>query len=153
MASLEELRRRIGRHLSDEEFLLRATMPGGPGRCDGGGRPRPATLQSGVKSGPRSHPKTLARAATSTTSAIDKAGMKLELRRHVARAAARHRSKGCVVERTAQAAAPPRLKGLMFDLDGTLLLSDRSLGSYEILPGAAELLTELARRAVPFRRC
>jgi 4-nitrophenyl phosphatase len=32
-----------------------------------------------------------------------------------------------------------RLKGLMFDLDGTLLLSDRSLGNYEILPGAAEL--------------
>jgi 4-nitrophenyl phosphatase len=38
----------------------------------------------------------------------------------------------------------------MFDLDGTLLLSDRSLHSYEILPGAAELLTELARRAFPF---
>ena len=38
----------------------------------------------------------------------------------------------------------------MFDLDGTLLLSDRSLGAYEILPGAAELLTELARRAFPF---
>jgi 4-nitrophenyl phosphatase len=38
----------------------------------------------------------------------------------------------------------------MFDLDGTLLLSDRSLNSYEILPGAAELLTELALRAFPF---
>jgi 4-nitrophenyl phosphatase len=38
----------------------------------------------------------------------------------------------------------------MFDLDGTLLLSDRSLGNYEILPGAAELLTELVRRAFPF---
>jgi 4-nitrophenyl phosphatase len=38
----------------------------------------------------------------------------------------------------------------MFDLDGTLLLSDRSLHSYEILPGAAELLTELALRAFPF---
>jgi 4-nitrophenyl phosphatase len=38
----------------------------------------------------------------------------------------------------------------MFDLDGTLLLSDRSLGGYEILPGAAELLTELVRRAFPF---
>jgi HAD superfamily hydrolase (TIGR01450 family) len=49
-----------------------------------------------------------------------------------------------------QSAAPARLKGLMFDLDGTLLLSDRSLGGYEVLPGAAELLTELARRAVPF---
>jgi HAD superfamily hydrolase (TIGR01450 family) len=38
----------------------------------------------------------------------------------------------------------------MFDLDGTLLLSDRSLGNYEILPGAAELLTELSRRTFPF---
>jgi 4-nitrophenyl phosphatase len=42
------------------------------------------------------------------------------------------------------------MKGLMFDLDGTLLLSDRSLHGYEILPDAAELLTELARRAFPF---
>jgi HAD superfamily hydrolase (TIGR01450 family) len=38
----------------------------------------------------------------------------------------------------------------MFDLDGTLLLSDRTLGGYEILAGAAELLDELVRRAVPF---
>ena len=38
----------------------------------------------------------------------------------------------------------------MFDLDGTLLLSDRSLHGYEILPDAADLLTELARRAFPF---
>jgi 4-nitrophenyl phosphatase len=38
----------------------------------------------------------------------------------------------------------------MFDLDGTLLLSDRSLGGYEILPGALETLTELSRRAIPF---
>ncbi|HLZ99250.1 MAG TPA: HAD hydrolase-like protein [Steroidobacteraceae bacterium] len=43
-----------------------------------------------------------------------------------------------------------RPKGFMFDLDGTLLLSDRSLGGYEVLPGAGELLTELERRAVPF---
>src|SRR5258708_23164908 len=55
-----------------------------------------------------------------------------------------------MVKRNAQSAASPRLKGLMFDLDGTLLLSDGSLGGYEILAGAAELLTELARRAFPF---
>jgi HAD superfamily hydrolase (TIGR01450 family) len=42
------------------------------------------------------------------------------------------------------------VKGLILDLDGTLLLSDRSLGGYEILPGAAELLTELTLRAFPF---
>jgi 4-nitrophenyl phosphatase len=54
------------------------------------------------------------------------------------------------VNGTVQSVAPPPLKGLMFDLDGTLLLSDRTLNGYEILPGAAELLTELARRAFPF---
>ncbi len=38
----------------------------------------------------------------------------------------------------------------MFDLDGTLLLSDRSLGGYEVLPGAIEVLTGLQERSVPF---
>jgi len=52
--------------------------------------------------------------------------------------------------RATRAAALPCLKGFMFDLDGTLLLSDRSLGGYEMLPGAVELLSELAQRAVPF---
>jgi HAD superfamily hydrolase (TIGR01450 family) len=43
-----------------------------------------------------------------------------------------------------------RIRGLMFDLDGTLLLSDRSLGGYDILPGAVETLTTLTSRGVPF---
>lgn len=38
----------------------------------------------------------------------------------------------------------------MFDVDGTLLLSDRSLGTYEVLPGAVEVLTALKKRSVPF---
>jgi 4-nitrophenyl phosphatase len=38
----------------------------------------------------------------------------------------------------------------MFDVDGTLLLSDRSLGGYELLPGAAETLSELASRGIPY---
>lgn len=42
------------------------------------------------------------------------------------------------------------IQGIMFDLDGTLILSDRQLGGYQLLPGAAELLTELERRAIPF---
>src|ERR1700689_674932 len=42
------------------------------------------------------------------------------------------------------------VKGFMFDLDGTLVLSDRSLGGYEVLPGAIEVLSELQRRAIPF---
>jgi 4-nitrophenyl phosphatase len=53
-------------------------------------------------------------------------------------------------KRAARSRPLPRLKGFMFDLDGTLLLSDRSLGGYEILPGAIDLLTELVGRKVPF---
>jgi 4-nitrophenyl phosphatase len=42
------------------------------------------------------------------------------------------------------------IRGFMFDLDGTLLLSDRSLGGYEVLPGAIEVLSGLEERAIPF---
>jgi len=40
--------------------------------------------------------------------------------------------------------------GFMFDLDGTLILSDRNLGGYTLLPGAVDLLNELAARGIPF---
>jgi 4-nitrophenyl phosphatase len=43
-----------------------------------------------------------------------------------------------------------RIRGLMFDVDGTLLLSDRALGGYQVLPGAIEVLTALRERAFPF---
>lgn len=46
--------------------------------------------------------------------------------------------------------AAPAIQGLVFDVDGTLLLSDRALGSYELLPGAVEVLTALSERAFPF---
>jgi 4-nitrophenyl phosphatase len=51
--------------------------------------------------------------------------------------------------------APPAeghspIAGFLFDVDGTLLLSDRALGSYEVLPGAIEALTTLKERSVPF---
>jgi len=48
---------------------------------------------------------------------------------------------------TAPAKAP---KGFMFDLDGTLILSDRKLGGYRVIPGAVEVLEELERRQIPF---
>jgi 4-nitrophenyl phosphatase len=41
-------------------------------------------------------------------------------------------------------------QGFMFDLDGTLILSDKALGGYTLLPGAVELLTELETRGLPF---
>ena len=48
---------------------------------------------------------------------------------------------------TAPSTAP---KGFMFDLDGTLILSNRKLGSYQVIPGAVEVLQELERRGTPF---
>jgi len=53
------------------------------------------------------------------------------------------------------AAEPPLellqpIKGFMFDLDGTLLLGDRSLGGYEVLPGAVEVLSALQTLSIPF---
>jgi HAD superfamily hydrolase (TIGR01450 family) len=38
----------------------------------------------------------------------------------------------------------------MFDLDGTLVLGDRSGNSYDVLPGAIEVLTRLRERGIPF---
>jgi len=43
-----------------------------------------------------------------------------------------------------------RPEGFMFDLDGTLILSNRELGQYQILPGAVELLCRLKERGIPF---
>ncbi|MEP7245953.1 MAG: HAD family hydrolase [Gammaproteobacteria bacterium] len=54
-----------------------------------------------------------------------------------------------VVESQSLEALRP-LRGFMFDLDGTLLLSDRSLGGYEILPGAVDTLTTLKERGIPY---
>jgi HAD superfamily hydrolase (TIGR01450 family) len=42
------------------------------------------------------------------------------------------------------------VEGFMFDLDGTLILTDRSLAGYHLLPGAVEILGELQSRGVPF---
>jgi 4-nitrophenyl phosphatase len=42
------------------------------------------------------------------------------------------------------------IEGFMFDLDGTLILTDRSLSGYRLLPGAVEVLRELQTRGVPF---
>jgi 4-nitrophenyl phosphatase len=40
--------------------------------------------------------------------------------------------------------------GVMFDLDGTLILSDRQLGQYRLLPHAIEALERLAARGIPY---
>ena len=55
-----------------------------------------------------------------------------------------------VIAPQAPAGAMPDIKGFMFDLDGTLLLSDHTLGGYEVLPGAVEVLSDLAARSIPY---
>ena len=42
------------------------------------------------------------------------------------------------------------IAGFMFDVDGTLILSNRSLGGYTALPGAVEVLTALRARDIPY---
>lgn len=42
------------------------------------------------------------------------------------------------------------IEGFMFDLDGTLVLTNTSLSSYQLLPGAVEVLNQLSARGVPF---
>jgi 4-nitrophenyl phosphatase len=48
------------------------------------------------------------------------------------------------------AGARDTIRGVVFDVDGTLLLSNRSLGGYELLPGAIEILSTLKAHRVPF---
>ena len=43
-----------------------------------------------------------------------------------------------------------RVEGFMFDLDGTLVLSDKSLSGYQVLPGAIDVLAEFNARGIPF---
>lgn len=42
------------------------------------------------------------------------------------------------------------VEGFLFDLDGTLILSDRALGRYTVLPGAVEVLETLNVRGIPY---
>ena len=42
------------------------------------------------------------------------------------------------------------VKGFLLDLDGTLVLTDRSFSGYQVLPGAREILSELKVRGIPF---
>lgn len=43
-----------------------------------------------------------------------------------------------------------KVRGVMFDLDGTLILSNSNLGDYKVLPGAAAVLEELRARGIPY---
>jgi oxaloacetate decarboxylase alpha subunit len=85
MASIEELRRRIGRPVSDEEFLLRATMP--PGQVDAMVAAGPARRRYDPTLSPvLDLLRKLSRRSDLDYVSIDKAGMKMELRRRAASA-------------------------------------------------------------------
>jgi len=59
-------------------------------------------------------------------------------------------SRAIALEAEADTPALPAVRGLIFDVDGTLLLSDRTLGGYELLPGAVETLEAFRARGIPF---
>jgi oxaloacetate decarboxylase alpha subunit len=81
MGSVEELRRRLGRRSSDEEFLLRATMPAG--QVDAMDAAGPARRHYNPAVSPvLDLIRKLAARSDLDYVAIDKAGMRLELRRH-----------------------------------------------------------------------
>jgi oxaloacetate decarboxylase (Na+ extruding) subunit alpha len=87
MASLGELRQRLGPQLGDEEFLLRATMPAG--QVDAMVAAGPARRHYNPTISPvLSLIRKLSERSDLQYIAIDKAGMRLELRRHAPRAEA-----------------------------------------------------------------
>ena len=144
MAELAELRRRIGASFSDEEFLLRATMPAGLVDAMRAAGPAARHYDPATRPVMELLSRLLARRDLAQIE-LQKPGFRLALRR----VAPGERMKRAEVRR-ARTAISRNSPGFMFDVDGTLLLSDRSLGGYELLPGAAETLDALAARAVPF---
>lgn len=87
MAPLEELKRNIGGRLSDEEFLLRATMPAAQVDAMVAAGPAPRHYDPTMKPVLRLIRELTARRDL-THIAVEKAGMRLELRRGAAHGAA-----------------------------------------------------------------
>ncbi|MBO9582095.1 MAG: biotin carboxyl carrier protein [Sphingobium sp.] len=81
MADLPELRKRIGAHLSDEEFLLRATMPAGQVDAMMAAGSAPRVYDPGLRPAMALIRQLVARNDVARLS-IDKPGFKLELERY-----------------------------------------------------------------------
>jgi len=81
MASLAELRRRLGERLSDEEFLLRATMPAGQVDAMLGAGPAPRHYNPALQP-VMSLIRQLAEHRDLSHVRVEKPGFRLELRRH-----------------------------------------------------------------------
>jgi oxaloacetate decarboxylase (Na+ extruding) subunit alpha len=83
MPSIEELRQRLGRHLSDEEFLLRATMPASQVDAMLAAGPAPRHYNPELKPVLNLIRQLAGRPELSAVS-VTKPGFKMELRRHAA---------------------------------------------------------------------
>src|SRR5262249_1936828 len=81
MAPLHELRRQLGEHLSDEEFLLRATMPAGQVDAMQAAGPAIRHYNPAVRPVMRLLKQLTARRDLTHVS-VQKSGFKLELRQH-----------------------------------------------------------------------
>jgi oxaloacetate decarboxylase alpha subunit len=81
MAALKELRVQLGPHLSDEEFLLRATMPGGQVAAMQAAGPAVRHYNPAVRP-VMSLLRRLTARRDLTQVSVQKAGFKLELRQH-----------------------------------------------------------------------
>ena len=81
MPSIVELRRRLGTNLSDEEFLLRATMPAGQVDAMLAAGPAPRHYNPELKP-VMNLLRQLANRTDVSTLSVTKPGFSLELRRH-----------------------------------------------------------------------
>ena len=130
------------RSLSDEEFLLRATMPGGLVDAMRAAGPAARHYDPATQAGDGAAAPT-AGAPRPRRSRRGEAGLPAGIAAQRAERDETHERRDATA-RVAEAPFP-KLGGFMFDVDGTLLLSDRSLGGYEVLPGAVETLNDAAR--------
>ena len=89
MASLGELRRRLGSHLPDEELLLRATMPAGQVDAMLSAPPAPRHYNPGMRP-VLSLLERLAGHRDLSHVSVEKPGFRLELRRHATQRATRY---------------------------------------------------------------
>ena len=132
---------------SDEEFLLRATMPATQVDAMRAVSRRRA-LRPGVQAGDGAAAPG-AEAAQRRGTRVTKADFRPRAARRSPRPGARAVSPS---EHGSAAGSRKRapVRGVVFDVDGTLLLSNRTLGDYQVLPGAVEVLSMLRQRHVPF---
>lgn len=129
MASLDELRARVGKAYSDEEFLLRAVMPAD--QVDAMVAAGPAWRGYDPKTKPALDLiRELATRKGIGSVKIDKPGFKLELN-------------------GGRYDVPHPIRALVFDIDGTLAKMDKETGTYQALPGAIDALSFARDRGMP----